>query len=267
MMKPAVAEIFETMAARARPEALQGVQASLGYRITGEGGGEWTVTVASGAVKVRGGLQAPAVTTTMAAQDFLDLNLGRLDGMTAFTTGKLKAEGDTSLLLRSARWFRKYSPGQPQAEELLVLKQLISIGQRFTTGPLMGKFLKELRDHRRILGNRCPTCRRVQTPPREVCAVCRVAVEELVEVGPEGEVVSYDITYYASPDPLTGETRETPYGTIHVLLDGCKGTETFWHFLKKEDLLEVERGTRVRPVWSDKRVGTVHDILYFEKVR
>ncbi len=262
-MKPSVADIFETMPARARPEALEGVKASLGYRITGEGGGEWTVTVAGGAVTVTPGLQQPDVLTTMAAQDFLDLNLGKLDGMTAFSAGKLRAEGDTGLLMKSTRFFKKYSPsagGQAKAEELIMLKQLISVPQRFTTGPLLGKFLKELRDHKRILGNRCPKCHRIQTPPREVCAVCRVAAEELVEIGPEGEVVSYDITYYASPDPLTGESRETPYCAAFFVLDGCGRSDIFWHEVNPAHIDRVRRGARVRPVWSEQRTGAITDI-------
>ena len=79
-----------------------------------------------------------------------------------------------------------------------------------------------------------------------------------------------EIVYYASPDPLTGETRETPYGSIHVLLDGCKGNETFWHLLRPDQIFRVkeprkeEKGTRLRPVWAEHRTGSIHDIKYFE---
>jgi hypothetical protein len=79
-----------------------------------------------------------------------------------------------------------------------------------------------------------------------------------------------DVVYYASPDPLTGETRETPYGSIHVLLDGCRGHETFWHLLRRDQIFQVkeawgdERGTRLRPVWAEYRTGSIHDIRYFE---
>ena len=266
-----VADIFASMAERARPDALAGLTARFGYRITGEGGGEWTVVVANGTAAILAGLQQPNVTTTMAAQDFVELNLGKLDGMTAFSTGKLVAEGDVSLLAKAPKLFKKYRPpsereaGRPPAE-LVVLRQLLSLPQRFTTGPLMGKFLAELRDHRRILGNKCPSCGRIQTPPREVCAVCRVRVDELCEVGPEGEVVSYDITYYASPDPLTGESRDTPYCPAFFVLDGCGRQDVFWHEVNPAHIDRLRKGARVRAVWAAERTGSITDIRYFDVV-
>ena len=152
----------------------------------------------------------------------------------------------------------------PHTEPLVELRQLISIAQRFTTGPLMGKFLKELRDHQRILGNRCPRCHRVQTPPREVCALCRVRADELVEVGPEGRVVSYDVTYYASPDPLTGESREAPYCPAFFILDGCGESDVFWHEINPAHLKRVRKGARARAVWAEQRTGSITDIKHFD---
>ena len=80
--------------------------------------------------------------------------------------------------------------------------------------------------------------------------------------------------YYASPDPLSGETRETPYGAVGILLDGCKDEEVFWHLLRPDQLDKVKMGividgktvsgSRLRPVWNDKRTGSISDIKYFE---
>ena len=266
-----VADIFGTMESRVNPKGVEGVTASYGYVVTGTGGGEWTVAVQDGKVKVLQGLTDPQVTTTVAAQDWIDITLGKLDGMTAFSSGKLKVEGDMSLLMKAPRFFKKFTPPSQKQEEappeeLLVLRQLLSIPQRFSTGPLMGKFLRELRDNRRILGNRCPVCLRMQTPPREVCAVCRVRVDELLEVGPEGRIASYDLAFYASPDPLTGESRETPYCSAFLLLDGCQGNDVFWHEINPKHIPKVKRGARVRPVWEEKRTGAITDIKYFDVI-
>ncbi|MFC1851623.1 long-chain-fatty-acid--CoA ligase [candidate division CSSED10-310 bacterium] len=265
-----VADIFNTMEARVNPEGVKGVTANFSYKITGDGGGEWTTVVKDGTVKVLVGIHDPQVTTIMAAQDFIDLNLGKLDGMKAFSAGKLKVEGNMGLLTKAARFFKKYRPpaaagdDEPKKQELIMLKQTLSIRQRFSTGPLMGKFLSELRDNKRILGNKCPKCGRLQTPPREICAICRIRVEELVEIGPEGVVGSYDITYYASPDPLTGESRETPYCAAFIRLDGCSGNDVFWHEIKPDHIKQLKRGVRVRPVWAEERTGAITDIKYFE---
>ena len=265
-----VADIFGTMESRVNPEGVAGVNANYGYVITGSGGGEYTVCVADGSVKVKEGLHDPAVTTTCAAKDWIAITLGKLDGMTAFSSGKLKVEGDMGLLTKATRFFKKYTPPGPagqekETEELLRLNQILSIPQRFATGPVMGKFLKAFKE-KKILANKCPSCGRLQLPPREVCAECKVRADEWVEVGPEGVIATPDITYYASPDPLTGESRETPYISAHFLLDGCKDHETLWHELVTDDFSKVRRGVRVRPVWNEKRIGAITDIKYFEIV-
>jgi len=266
-----VADIFGTMEARVNSAGVAGVNANFAYHVTGEGGGDWTVCVKDGGVTVLPGVHAPTVTSTISAADWLDLTLGKLDGMTAFTSGRLKVEGDLGLMGKAAKFFKKYLPpggGAREApkEELIVLKQLLSLKQRFSTGPIMGRFLAELRDHQRILANRCPSCGRHQIPPREVCAECHVPVLDLVEVGPGGVVCFYDIAYYASPDPLSGESRETPYCSAFILLDGCSGNDTFWHEIKPADIPRLKPGVRVRPVWAEHRSGAITDICYFEIV-
>jgi long-chain acyl-CoA synthetase len=266
-----VADIFATMESRLRPEAVEGVTAKLGYRITGAGGGEWTMCVEDGTAKLIEGIHDPAVTSIISAEDWIAVTLGKLDGATALTSGKLKVDGDIGLLTKSTRFFKKYTPPfasdeeEEPREELIRLDQVLSIPQRFATGPVMGRFLNGLKE-KKIFANKCPRCARLQLPPREVCADCVVRVTEFVEVGPEGILTTPDITYYASPDPLTGESRETPYISAHFLLDGCKGHETLWHELKPSDIDKVKRGVRVRPVWNDERVGAVTDIKYFEVI-
>lgn len=266
-----VADIFGTMESRVNPDGVKGVKANYGYIITGTGGGEWTVCVNDGDVKVKEGIYDPNVTTTCAARDWIDITLGKLDGMTAFSSGKLKVEGDLGLLTKATKFFKKYQPpaGADQEEvreELIVKKQILSIPQRFSTGPVMGKFLRAFKE-KKILANKCPSCGRLQLPPREVCAECVVRADEWVEVGPEGMISIVDITYYASPDPLTGESRETPYISAHFLLDGCKDHETLWHELNPEDIDNCRRGVRVRPVWNEERIGAITDIKYFEVIK
>lgn len=149
-------------------------------------------------------------------------------------------------------------------QELIVSRQILSIPQHFSTGPVMGRFLRELRDNQRIMANKCPQCGRHQLPPREVCAVCHVEATEWEELGPEGTVQDFDIVYYSSPDPLTGETRETPYVLCWAELDGTQGDAPLWHLLDAPDLSQVRRGLRVRVVFADERNGTMADIKHFE---
>jgi len=261
-----IQDIFYSMPTRARAEGIANVTANLGYVVTGDGGGEYTVSVHDGRVEILEGLHDPAVTTTVSAKDFIAVTLGKLDGMSAFTSGRLKVDGDFGVLTKSGQFFNKFQPPQAEGEkteELLVIKQVLSIPQKFSTGPVMGRFLNAFKE-KRILANKCPSCGRLQLPPREVCAECRVRVDEFVEVGPEGRLTISDIAYYASPDPLTSDVRDTPYCACHILLDGCKGHETLWHELNPDDIPRAKKGARVRPVWNQHRVGAITDIMYFE---
>jgi uncharacterized OB-fold protein/putative sterol carrier protein len=268
-----VADMFGTLQARFQPDAAEGLDITIGYDIGGEEGGQWTATIKDGKCTVTKELvPSPSLTMIMKAKDWVELMLGKVDAMSLLTTGRAKVEGDMNLATKLAELFAKYTPpGEEEEEEqeLLVLKKIISVDQKFATGPVMGKYLNGLKN-RKILANKCPDCGRLQVPPREVCAECRVRCEEFVEVGPKGNVRLLDTAYYASPDPLTGETRETPYGLAYILLEGCKGQEVFSHFLRDDQLDRIEmgwnekKGTIVRPVWAEERTGKVSDIKYFE---
>ena len=268
-----ILDMFGTLEARFQPGAAEGLDVTIGYDIGGEEGGQWTAVIKDGKCTVKEELvPSPSLTMIVKAQDWVDLMLGKVEAATLMTTGRAKVKGDMNLAVKLGELFGKYTaPGEEEEEEqeLLVLKKIICVNQRFATGPLMGKYLNGLKE-KKILGNKCPECGRMQVPPREVCALCRIRCDEFVEVGPKGNVRLLDTAYYASPDPLTGETRETPYGLIYILLDGCSGQEVFAHFLRDDQLDRIEmgwnekKGTIVRPVWAEERTGKVSDIKYFE---
>ncbi len=272
-----VEDIFNTMEARFRPEGAIDLDLVIGYEIKDEGIWKLTVKDRGMAIENTDDLSNCEVTAVTDGRTFVGVNLGKVDAMEAFSARKLVIKGDMDLFGKSSRLFKKYViPGAETSkeQELLVLKKTVSVNQRFATGPVMGKFLKGLKN-KQILAIKCPKCKRLQAPPREICAVCRVRNEEWVEIGPKGTMRMLEYVYYASPDPLTGETRETPYGAIGVLLDGCKDNEVFWHLLRPDQLDRVEMGmeiaskvqktgTRLRPVWADNRTGNVEDIKYFE---
>ncbi|MDQ1257164.1 MAG: long-chain acyl-CoA synthetase [Candidatus Hydrogenedentes bacterium] len=148
-------------------------------------------------------------------------------------------------------------------QELVVTRQILSIPQRFATGPAMGRFLRELRDNKRIVANKCPECGRHQLPPREVCAVCHVEASGWDELGPEGTLRDFDIVYYASPDPLTGESRNVPYVLCWVDLDNTVGDAPLWHLLDAPNLKNIRSGLRVRAVFAEETSGTMEDIKHF----
>lgn len=273
--KEYLADMFATIVPRFKAKEAEGLEASFGFDLGGPDGGKWTVYIKDKVCTVTETIEGKLTVTLEFndAKDYVDFILGKIDAQSILAAGKAAAKGDINMM--ASKWpilFEKYKDpmaGNVQEQELLVLKKTISLDQKFSTGPIMGKFLKGLKD-KKIYGNKCPSCGRLQLPPREVCAECRVRSGEYVEVGPKGEVRYMDVVYYAMPDPLTGVARETPYGSIFILLDGCKGNETLPHFIRKDQIEKVQRGwnekkgTRVRPVWEENRIGDIWDIKYFE---
>ena len=100
-MPESVAEVFEMMAGRVNKDKIQGMTATYQFNITGEGGGSWHVIIADGDAKVSEGVaESPSITITASAEDWLNIVSGKLNGQTAFLTGKLKIQGDMSLAMK-----------------------------------------------------------------------------------------------------------------------------------------------------------------------
>ena len=74
--------------------------------------------------------------------------------------------------------------------EPLIIPGTITIPFSYAAGAAASRFLVELRDHRRIMGNRCPSCKKVLVPARSFCAACWQDTDEWTEVGPEGALVT-----------------------------------------------------------------------------
>lgn len=152
---------------------------------------------------------------------------------------------------------------EEKKQELVEILEQISVPHSFATGPVMGRFLSEIRDNKRIVANKCPKCGRTQLPPRIVCAVCHVQVDDWVELKTTGEITSYDMIFIPTLNPLTGKMREVPYTSASILLDG--GDTTLTHFLDVTDPKKLKMGMRCEAVFrpDGERTGSVMDIAYF----
>jgi len=98
--------IFDGMAGSFQPDKAAGVNTAIQYDVTGEGGGTWNVVIADGKCEVNEGAHdAPKLTLTMDAQDWIDMIMGKLDGQKAFMTGKLKLKGDMAMAMKMGNFF------------------------------------------------------------------------------------------------------------------------------------------------------------------
>ena len=132
----------------------------------------------------------------------------------------------------------------------------------WSTGRYWSNFFTELRDNKRIMGTKCPKCKTVYIPPREVCRTCFAKMDEWVEVSDKGTIVAFTVVWFPHIDPNTGKLREpSPYTSVWVRLDGA---DTYlMHYLDETDEKKIKIGMRVQAVFAEECKGSIHDIKHF----
>ena len=104
----AVKEIFNQMSANLNTDAAKGMNSVIQFNLSGDGGGNYHVIIKDGACTVSEGSHAsPNMTMTMAAQDYVDMITGKLNGQMAFMSGKLKIAGDMGLAMKMQSLFKR----------------------------------------------------------------------------------------------------------------------------------------------------------------
>ena len=104
----AARQILESMPDLFRPERAGRANAVVQFKLTGEGGGNWYVTIKNRTCTMDEGLaEKPTATVQMDAADYVALSTGKLGSMKAFTSGRVKASGDLTLMKRMENWFFK----------------------------------------------------------------------------------------------------------------------------------------------------------------
>jgi putative sterol carrier protein len=96
-------EIFNEMQKRMddNSKKLAVIKAVFQFDINGADPGVYSVAIADGkGVVTEGAHASPDITIIMASNDFADMVEGRLDGIKAFMTGKLKVKGDMMLAMQ-----------------------------------------------------------------------------------------------------------------------------------------------------------------------
>lgn len=90
-----VQAVFDKMAGSFKADAAAGIDVIFQFNISGEGGGDWYCVIKDKTCRIEAARhEKPACTIKMAAGDFLAMMGGKLPAMQAYTSGKLKIEGD-----------------------------------------------------------------------------------------------------------------------------------------------------------------------------
>jgi uncharacterized OB-fold protein len=98
----------------------------------------------------------------------------------------------------------------------------------------------------KLLGQRCPQCRKVYIPPRAACPVDGVPTVESVELPDRGIVTTFCIVNV----PFYGQKITPPYVAAYVLLDGAD--IAFLHLILGCPADAVRMGMRVEAVWKPR---------------
>jgi uncharacterized OB-fold protein len=140
------------------------------------------------------------------------------------------------------------------------LSQDFELGFTYTrsTGPVVGRFLTGLRE-RRIEGIR-GSDGRVLVPPMEFDPVTAEALTDFVEVGHEGELVSW--CWVASP--RRAHPLSEPFAWGMIRLDGAD--VPMIHCVAAACEARLASGARVRVRWAQETRGHIRDIECFELV-
>ncbi|MEV8508990.1 OB-fold domain-containing protein [Actinoplanes sp. NPDC051475] len=119
----------------------------------------------------------------------------------------------------------------------------IRLSYRHTTSAEESRYLRALAEGR-LVGQRCPVCRKVYVPPR-VCPADGVPPDEEVTVADRGTITTFCVVNV----PFAGQRLDPPYVVAQVLLDGADIPLS--HLILGCPADEVRMGMRVAAVWRE----------------
>lgn len=132
----------------------------------------------------------------------------------------------------------------------------------YFAGRAASRFFVELRDNRRVMGVRCPSCERVLVPARAFCDACFERTTDWVEVGPGGTIETFTIitaAFPGLPPPPVVMAYVTPDGADTALVNLVTGL----------DVDDVEAAAamlqtqpRVTIDIADEPVGRITDLTF-----
>jgi uncharacterized OB-fold protein len=122
-------------------------------------------------------------------------------------------------------------------EELITIPGHWSFDYTYFAGESASRFFHELGTNRRIMGTKCPSCKRLLVPARAFCDACMERTGEWVEVGPEGTLETFTIITTAFPG-----LPKPPIVMAYVTLDGAD--TALINLVLGEDLSDIEAAAR-----------------------
>jgi putative sterol carrier protein len=97
---PTSSETMRSLPGRFRPKEAGNLRATVQFRLLGDDGGEWFMSIDSGSCEVTPGESNEAdATVVMDAADFVGINTGTVSAVDTFWGGRIIVEGDIDVVL------------------------------------------------------------------------------------------------------------------------------------------------------------------------
>ncbi len=135
----------------------------------------------------------------------------------------------------------------------------VRLSYRHTASPEETRYLRGLAQGR-LLGQRCPACRKVYIPPRGACPTDGIPTTDEVELDDAGTVTTFCVVNV----PFLGQQITPPYVAASIVVDGAD--IPFGHLVLGCAADEVRMGMRVQASWQpqDKWSHSLANIAHFE---
>lgn len=103
-------QIFEEMPKHFDPEAAGDWAATVQFKISGEGGGNWVLTVKDKQCETKEGeAENPTATVETDAETWVGISTGEVNGQQAFFSGKLRIQGNMSDVMKMQQVIKRPS--------------------------------------------------------------------------------------------------------------------------------------------------------------
>ena len=122
-------------------------------------------------------------------------------------------------------------------QDLITVPGHWSFDYTYFAGAAASRFFRELSENRRIMGTRCPACKRLLVPARAFCDACMERTTDWEEVGPEGTLETFTIIMTAFPG-----LPKPPIVMAYVTLDGAD--TALINLVLGEDLSDIDAAAR-----------------------
>jgi uncharacterized protein len=149
-------------------------------------------------------------------------------------------------------------PALEGVEPVRSVRTPMRLEYQYTPGAASSRFLRALAE-KRIVGQRCPVCRKVYVPPRGACPTDGVPTADEVELPHTGTVTTFcvvNVQFY-------GQAMQVPYVSALILLD--HSDIPIMHLLQEVEASDVHMGMRVEAVWvpDEELAPTLESIRWF----